>query len=92
MGYNKYTVSYWSPTLLAIANKPAFKSTLEVHRHLQNAKNVLAHTLGGADYAFHHSIGGKTVKPEGHVAVLHNRPTKVVDRSEYSAANFAART
>jgi hypothetical protein len=73
------------------ANKPAFKSTLEIHKHLQNAKNVLAHTLGGADYAFHHSINGKSVKPEGHVAVLHNRPTKVVDRSEFSAANFAAR-
>ena len=73
------------------ANKPAFKYTLEIHKHLQNAKNVLANTLGGADYTFHHSINGKSVKPEGHVAVLHNRPTKVVDRDEFSAANFAAR-
>jgi hypothetical protein len=69
-------------------HKAAFQSTLDIHKHLQNAKNVLASTLGGADYAFHHSIKGKTVKPEGHVAVLNNRPSKIVDRAEFSAANF----
>ena len=69
-------------------HKEEFKTTLDIHKHLQNAKNVLAHTLGGADYAFHHSIKGKTVKPEGHVAVINNRPSKIVDRSEFSAANF----
>jgi hypothetical protein len=55
---------------------------------LQNAKNVLGHTLSGADYAFHHSYKGKSVKPEGHVAVLNNRPSKLVDRKEFSANNF----
>jgi hypothetical protein len=69
-------------------HKEEFKTTFDIHKHLQNAKNVLAHTLGGADYAFHHSIKGKTVKPEGHVAVINNRPSKIVDRSEFSAANF----
>jgi 2-oxoglutarate dehydrogenase E2 component (dihydrolipoamide succinyltransferase) len=68
--------------------KEEFKTTLDIHKHLQNAKNVLAHTLGGAEYAFHHSIKGKSVKPEGHVAVLNNRPSKIVDRAEFSAANF----
>ena len=67
-----------------------FKTTFDIHKHLQNAKNVLASTLGGADYAFHHSINGKASKPEGHVGVLNNRPSKFVDRSpgEFSAANF----
>ena len=72
-------------------NKDAFKTTLDIHKHLQNAKNVLVQTMSNADYKFHHSIDGKKVKPEGHVAVLNNRPTKLVDREEFSAANFAAR-
>jgi hypothetical protein len=72
-------------------NKDSFKKTLDIHKHLQNAKNVLVNTMSNADYKFHHSIDGKKVKPEGHVAVLNNRPTKLVDRAEFSAANFAAR-
>ena len=70
------------------SHKEEFKTTFDIHKHLQNAKNVLAHTLGGAEYAFHHSIKGKPVKPEGHVAVINNRPSKIVDRAEFSAANF----
>jgi len=69
-------------------HKEEFKTTLDIHKHLQNAKNVLGHTLSGADYAFHHSYKGKSVKPEGHVAVLNNRPSKIVDRKEFSANNF----
>ena len=72
-------------------NKDAFKTTLTIHKELQAAKNVLVNTMSNADYKFHHSIDGKKVKPEGHVAVLNNRPTKLVDRSEFSAANFNAR-
>ena len=72
-------------------HKDAFNKTLDMHKELQAAKNVLVHTMSNADYKFHHSINGKKVKPEGHVAVLNNRPTKLVDRSEFSAANFAAR-
>jgi uncharacterized phage-like protein YoqJ len=43
------------------------------------------------NYFYQDFIEGKKVKPEGHVAVLNNRPTKLVDREEFSAANFAAR-
>ena len=70
-------------------HEPAFKSTLEVHKHLQNAKNVLVHTLAGANYDYHHSINGKATKPEGHVAVINNRPTKLVDRADFSRENFS---
>lgn len=75
-----------------------FSHTFGVHQHLQKAKNILAHSLSNAKYPFEHSILNKstqtykTAKPEGHVAVINNRPTKIVDREEFSKANFEART
>lgn len=71
-------------------NKKHFENTLQVHKHLQAAKNVLVNALS-SHQDFHHTIGGKQVKPEGHVAVINNRPTKLVDRSEFSRQNFLAR-
>jgi hypothetical protein len=68
-------------------NKEAFKNTLDTHKHLQQAKNVLENSLS-SHQDFHHSIDGKQTKPEGFVAILNNRPTKIVDRSEFSRANF----
>lgn len=68
-------------------NRGHFENILNQHKHLQKAKDVLAHTLSSsAD--FDHSINGKKSKPEGFVVVRHNRPTKIVDRAEFSAANF----
>ena len=67
-----------------------FANTLELHKHLQNAKNVLVNALASHTTYGHH-VGGKEVKPEGHVAVINNRPTKLVDRDEFSRLNFAAR-
>ena len=68
-------------------NRAHFENILNQHKHLQKAKDVLAHTLSsGAE--FDHSINGKKSKPEGFVVVRHNRPTKIVDRAEFSAANF----
>jgi hypothetical protein len=58
-----------------------------MHGHLQKAKDVLANTLS-SHAEFGHSISGKKSKPEGFVVVRHNRPTKIVDRAEFSAANF----
>lgn len=68
-------------------NKESFKNTLDTHRHLQQAKNVLENSLS-SHQDFSHSIEGKQTKPEGFVAILNNRPTKIVDRSEFSRANF----
>jgi hypothetical protein len=68
-------------------NRKAFNRVLQMHRHLQKAKNVLTNTLS-SNSEFEHSINGKKAKPEGFVAVRHNRPTKFVDRREFSAANF----
>lgn len=64
-----------------------FNNILKMHHHLQAAKNVLAHALS-THTTYGHSINGKEAKPEGHVVVINNRPTKIVDREEFSRANF----
>jgi hypothetical protein len=69
-------------------NADYFKNTLDLHHHLQAAKNVLVNSLNNHQ-EFKHTIGGKASKPEGFVAVHKNRPTKLVHRHEFSAANFA---
>lgn len=68
-------------------NKHHFASALLLHHNLQSAKNSLAHTLS-THTTFEHTINGKPTKPEGFVAVINNRPTKIVDRAEFSRANF----
>ena len=69
------------------SNKDHFGKTLELHHHLQSAKNVLTNALSSHS-DFEHRIQGKKAKPEGFVVVQNNRPTKFVDRQEFSAANF----
>lgn len=59
--------------------------TLQIHKHVQNAKNVLVKALSSAD-DYEHKIGGKKTGPEGHVAFLGGKPTKLVDRG---AGGFA---
>lgn len=77
---------------LAHVNKHAdkFSSILNMHHHLQAAKDQLVHSLS-AKPKFEHSINGQKVKPEGYVVIRDNRPTKLVDRAEFSRANFLAR-
>jgi hypothetical protein len=76
-----------------------FQKIFDMHHHLQTAKDQLVHALS-AKPTFEHSIpepgsdkitGGKKSKPEGYVVVKDNRPTKLVDRAEFSRANFAAK-
>jgi len=76
-----------------------FQKILDMHHHIQAAKDQLVHSLS-AKPKFEHSIpepgstkitGGKPAKPEGFVVIRNNRPTKFVDRAEFSRANFAAR-
>jgi hypothetical protein len=71
-------------------NRDKFETMLNVHKSLQKAKNVLVNALASHTNYDHH-VGGQEVKPEGHVAVINNRPTKLVDRDEFSRLNFAAR-
>lgn len=71
-------------------NKKHFNSLLQMHHHLQQAKNVLVNTMS-QNSTYDHHIAGQKTKPEGFVSVRNNRPTKFVDRSEFSRANFLAR-
>jgi hypothetical protein len=68
-------------------HKHHFHNMLQLHHHLQQAKDQLVNTLS-SNAEFKHSINGKKAKPEGFVVVRNNRPTKLVDRREFSAANF----
>lgn len=69
------------------SNKEHFDALWDMHHHLQAAKNELVHSLA-SHQSYGHFLNGKEAKPEGYVAVINNRPTKLVDREEFSRANF----
>lgn len=64
-----------------------FKTALKLHHHIQNAKNSLVDSLNHSS-EYEHSIGGKETNPEGFVAVHEGHPIKLVNRAEFSRANF----
>ena len=68
-------------------HKRAFTKVLQVHKHLQNAKNHIVDALS-THQEYTHSVNGERVKPEGFVVVKHGRPSKFVDRNEFSKLNF----
>jgi hypothetical protein len=68
-----------------------FQHILTMHHHLQNAKDQLTTALS-AKPKFETSMRGKPTKPEGYVTVRDNRPTKLVDRGEFSRMHLGART
>jgi hypothetical protein len=71
-------------------NHETINNIFQLHHHLQKAKDVLVNAMShGQDYEHH--IGDTKTKPEGFVAVVNNRPTKLVDRNEFSKQNFLAR-
>lgn len=73
-------------------HKQHIKTALEMHHHLQQAKNTLVHALEpAASGSFGTKIGDKESKGEGTVVTVNGRPTKLVDRAEFSRANFEAR-
>lgn len=69
-------------------HKKGVSAALELHGHLQKAKDTLIKALGNPT-EFEHTVGGKEVKPEGFVSIRNGRPTKLVDRAEFSRLNFA---
>ena len=58
-----------------------------IHEYLQKAKDVLNYALSFTR-RFNTSIDGVATKGEGFVAVLYNKPTKLVNRAEFSLQNF----
>ena len=68
-------------------HKENFNKIFDMHHHLQAAKDQLVKALS-AKPKFESSMKGNPTKPEGYVAIRDNRPTKLVDRAEFSRMNF----
>jgi len=69
-------------------NKDHYENLLKMHHHLQQAKNVLVHTLNQHEGGLEHHIDGKRTGPEGFVINHAGEPTKLVDRQEFARANL----
>jgi hypothetical protein len=69
-------------------NREHFEKALQLHGHLQAAKNVLTRVMAKSN-PFEHSIRGIPTAPEGAVAVdKKGNSAKFVDREEFSRQNF----
>lgn len=68
-------------------NKKGIETLFDAHNHIQNAKQVLVDVLSKTS-PYKETILGKPSKPEGFVVSVHGQPVKLVDRKEFSAANF----
>lgn len=69
-------------------NKHHFQNILNIHGHLQKAKNEIIHSLDSGNHnGYEYHINGQSSNPEGYVV---NGTTKLVNRSEggFSSANF----
>jgi hypothetical protein len=73
-------------------NKKSLQTLLQMHQHIQNAKNALLPALARGDTTgYKYSINGQPSTAEGTVAVTkENRPTKLVNRGAggFSQANL----
>ena len=68
-------------------NKEHFEGPMNMHKHLAAAKDIITKTMSQKSQ-WGHEVEGAKVKPEGFVAIRNGRPSKFVDRAEFSAANF----
>ena len=69
-------------------NEKHYGNLLQMHHHLQAAKDVLVHTLNQHTGGLEHHIGDKKTNPEGFVVNHEGVPSKLVDRKEFSKANL----
>jgi hypothetical protein len=69
------------------SHKKQLGDILQLHSHMQNAKDTLVGALS-RNQEFKTTIGGKQAKPEGFVATKGGRPSKLVDRADFSRSNF----
>jgi len=71
-------------------NKNHFDHAFQLHKHLQDAKDILIGVMA-KHQEFDHSIGGAKTGPEGAVAVSKNGDmSKFVNRKQFSRQNFLA--
>jgi hypothetical protein len=68
-----------------------FSKALQIHHHVQSAKNILVSALNKAqktENPMTQSIDGTETDPEGYVVQHRDNIVKLVDRGEFSRANF----
>ncbi len=68
-------------------NKNGYDKLFDLHKTMAAAKKPLVDALSSHSH-LKTSIGGKETKPEGFVATHSGIPSKLVDRDEFSRANF----
>lgn len=69
-------------------NKEHFQKALDLHNHLQNAKNVLVNVLA-KNSPYKHDVAGEPTGPEGTVVVdKAGNATKMNNRQEFNRLNF----
>ena len=69
-------------------HKETLHKALQVHDHIQKAKDHIVHAMNTATHEYGHSVNGEKTQPEGYVAVHHGVPVKLVHRHEFSKLNF----
>jgi len=72
-------------------NKRAFKAFIVIYNSFTNAKNLINNKLAGLSDTKVFLRSGDTfvvTKPEGFVAIVDGKAVKIVDRLEFSRANF----
>jgi hypothetical protein len=69
-------------------NAEHYNNLLNMHHHLQQAKNVLVKNLEKNTGGLEHHIDGKPTGPEGFVVNYGGEPTKLVNRAEFARANL----
>jgi len=72
-------------------NKEHFDKMLQLHKHLQNAKNVLIKALDSSS-EFDHHIGETKTNGEGYAVNRDGNMSKLVNRDEFSRQNFLKNT
>ena len=73
-------------------HKEHYSNLLNMHHHLQQAKNTLVKNLEKHEGGLDHHIAGAKSKPEGfvinHKFKGNTEPTKLVNRAEFAKANL----
>jgi uncharacterized Zn-binding protein involved in type VI secretion len=69
-------------------HKDSITHALNVQQHLQAAKDLLVKHMDASHEGLEAKIGGKKVGPEGYVSNHAGKSSKLVNRAEFSRANF----
>jgi nicotinic acid mononucleotide adenylyltransferase len=88
---NEYREKLASGLQFLEANQRAFKAFIVIYNSFTNAKNLINNKLAGlSDTKVFLRSGDNFVvtKPEGFVAIVDGKAVKIVDRLEFSRANF----